>query len=234
MQQVRPGARQPQRQGAAPHPRERCRATSCSSPTRRSCCAPRTGILGLQERVRSKLFLRRDRYGRFFSVLVYIPRDRFNTDVRLRIEAMLKRELHGEHVDSIGAMVGESPLAQLHLIVRPKSRRARRRSTTPRLEAELAQIVRNWQDDLREQLVAPPRRGARPGARQQLRPRAAGRLHRGSQRRRRRRRRRAPGRADRPGRPAPEPVPRRTAARAACASSSIARTTTSRCRMRCR
>ncbi|HEY1139430.1 MAG TPA: NAD-glutamate dehydrogenase, partial [Lysobacter sp.] len=33
-----------------------------------------TGILGLQERVRSKLFLRRDRYGRFFSVLVYIPR----------------------------------------------------------------------------------------------------------------------------------------------------------------
>ncbi|WP_330970806.1 hypothetical protein, partial [Lysobacter sp. A3-1-A15] len=38
------------------------------------------GILGLQERVRSKLFLRRDRYGRFFSGLVYIPRDRFNTD----------------------------------------------------------------------------------------------------------------------------------------------------------
>src|SRR5690606_24408910 len=40
-----------------------------------------TGILGLQERVRSKLFLRRDRYGRFWSALVYIPRDRFNTDV---------------------------------------------------------------------------------------------------------------------------------------------------------
>ncbi len=62
-----------------------------------------TGILGLQERVRSKLFLRRDRYGRFFSGLVYIPRDRFNTDVRLRIEAMLKRVLHGEHVDTTRA-----------------------------------------------------------------------------------------------------------------------------------
>ena len=48
------------------------------------------GILGLQERVRSKLFLRRDRYGRFFSALVYIPRERFNTDVRLRIESLLK------------------------------------------------------------------------------------------------------------------------------------------------
>ncbi len=44
------------------------------------------GILGLQERVRSRLFLRRDKYSRFISALVYLPRDRFNTDVRLRIE----------------------------------------------------------------------------------------------------------------------------------------------------
>ncbi len=112
-----------------------------------------TGILGLQERVRSKLFLRRDRYGRFFSVLVYIPRDRFNTDVRLRIEAMLKRELHGEHVDSSVTLGGESPLAQVHLIVRPKSGEAIETDST-RIENELSKIVRNWQDDLREKLVA--------------------------------------------------------------------------------
>ena len=111
-----------------------------------------TGILGLQERVRSKLFLRRDRYGRFFSGLVYIPRDRFNTDVRLRIEAMLKRVLHGEHVDTT-VVLGESPLAQLHLLVRPKSGEAIQVDNAA-IEAELAEIVRNWQDDLREQLVA--------------------------------------------------------------------------------
>ena len=112
-----------------------------------------TGILGLQERVRSKLFLRRDRYGRFFSGLVYIPRDRFNTDVRLRIEAMLKRVLHGEHVDS-SVMLGESPLAQLHLIVRPKLGSEAIQVDNAAIEAELAEIVRNWQDDLREQLVS--------------------------------------------------------------------------------
>ncbi len=111
-----------------------------------------TGILGLQERVRSKLFLRRDRYGRFFSVLVYIPRDRFNTDVRLRIEAMLKRELHGEHVDSSVTLGGESPLAQLHLIVRPKSGEAIE-TDSAKIETELFKLVRNWQDDLRERLV---------------------------------------------------------------------------------
>ena len=112
-----------------------------------------TGILGLQERVRSKLFLRRDRYGRFFSGLVYIPRDRFNTDVRLRIEAMLKRVLHGDHIDS-SVMLGESPLAQLHLIVRPKQGSEAIQVDNAAIEAELAEIVRNWQDDLREQLVA--------------------------------------------------------------------------------
>ncbi len=109
------------------------------------------GILGLQERVRSKLFLRRDRYGRFFSVLVYIPRDRFNTDVRLRIEKMLRRALHGEQVDT-SVVLGESPLAQLHLIIRPKSGEAIEIDAAE-LETRLTQIVRNWQDELRDQLV---------------------------------------------------------------------------------
>ncbi|GAB3384227.1 NAD-glutamate dehydrogenase [Lysobacter fragariae] len=111
-----------------------------------------TGILGLQERVRSKLFLRRDRYGRFFSGLVYIPRDRFNTDVRLRIEAMLKEKLQGEHVDTT-VLLGESPLAQLHLVIRPKSGEVAEVDNSA-IEIALARIIRNWQDDLREALVA--------------------------------------------------------------------------------
>ncbi|MEO6102379.1 MAG: NAD-glutamate dehydrogenase domain-containing protein, partial [Pseudoxanthomonas sp.] len=110
------------------------------------------GILGLQERVRSKLFLRRDRYGRFFSALVYIPRERFNTDVRLRIEALLKEALHGEYVDTT-VQLGESPLAQLHLVVRPRAGEQVEVDTSE-LEARLAHLLRNWQDDLREILIA--------------------------------------------------------------------------------
>ncbi|AKC85406.1 NAD-glutamate dehydrogenase [Pseudoxanthomonas suwonensis] len=110
-----------------------------------------TGVLGLQERVRSRLFLRRDRYGRFFSALVYIPRERFNTDVRLRIEALLKEVLQGEQVDS-SVVLGESPLAQLHLIVRPRAGAAAELDTAE-LERRLAHLLRNWQDDLRELLI---------------------------------------------------------------------------------
>ena len=109
------------------------------------------GILGLQERARTRLFLRRDRYGRFYSALVYIPRDRFNTTIRQRIEALLMRELHGERLDH-SVQIGESPLAQLHLVIRPKAG-APADFDQEALEAELAGIVRDWHDELRETLV---------------------------------------------------------------------------------
>ncbi|KAA2286108.1 NAD-glutamate dehydrogenase [Arenimonas fontis] len=109
------------------------------------------GILGLQERARTRLFLRRDRHGRFFSALVYIPRDRFNTSVRNRIEAVLMRELQGERLDH-AVQIGESPLAQLHLVIRPAAG-ARVEPDHARLEAEVARIVRDWHDELREVLV---------------------------------------------------------------------------------
>ncbi len=111
-----------------------------------------TGILGLQERVRSKLFLRQDRYGRFWSALVYLPRDRYNTDVRLRIETLLRDTLHADRVDST-VQVSDSPLAQLHVIVRPRAGESAKVDIEA-LEHNLASIVRNWQDDLREHLVA--------------------------------------------------------------------------------
>ncbi|WP_256644953.1 NAD-glutamate dehydrogenase [Thermomonas paludicola] len=113
------------------------------------------GILGLQERVRSKLFLRRDRYGRYYSALAYVPRDRMSTQVRHRIEAMLREALDGDRVDT-NVQIGDSPLAQLHIIVRPSSERgdADVAIDMPALEAGLAQIVRDWRDELREQLVA--------------------------------------------------------------------------------
>lgn len=109
------------------------------------------GILNLQERVRTRLFLRRDRYGRFFSALVYIPRDRFSIEVRERIESLLMRELHGERLDT-NIQIGESPLAQLHLIIRPNGGESVHVNSVA-LENELARIVRNWHDELRDHLV---------------------------------------------------------------------------------
>jgi glutamate dehydrogenase len=53
-------------------------------------------ILKLQERQRIALFMRQDPFGRYISCLVYIPRDRFGSDLRAHIISILERELDGE------------------------------------------------------------------------------------------------------------------------------------------
>ncbi len=109
-------------------------------------------VLALQERARTRLFLRRDIYGRFYSCLVFLPRDRFTQAVRERVEALLRETLEGERVDST-VHVGDEPLARLHLTIRPKTG-ARIDVDVADLEARIARIVRNWYDELRDLLVA--------------------------------------------------------------------------------
>ncbi|WP_424683818.1 NAD-glutamate dehydrogenase [Frateuria sp. YIM B11624] len=110
-----------------------------------------SGILELRQRARARLFVRRDRYGRFYTCLVFVPRERFNTTVRERIENLLRDALHGEHVDS-AVLMGEAALARLHVVVRPKIG-DRASYDSAELEQGVAAIVRNWHDDVRDALV---------------------------------------------------------------------------------
>ena len=76
-----------------------------------------TAVLHLQERRKSQLFLRKDEYGRFVSCLIYIPRDRYTTAVRLKMESILRTAFHGANVDYT-TRVSDSVLARLHFVVR--------------------------------------------------------------------------------------------------------------------
>lgn len=58
------------------------------------------GILRLQERQRTRLFLRRDPFGRFTSALVFVPRERFNTELRVKIGNELMAALDGQSMNS--------------------------------------------------------------------------------------------------------------------------------------
>lgn len=107
------------------------------------------GVLRLRERKQVKLFLRRDDYGRYISCLIYLPRDRYTTKVRLKMEEVLLKALGGKSLD-YSAMIGESVLARLHVVVRGE-----RGTPLPRpsvdveeLEARLAGLTRSWEDDL--------------------------------------------------------------------------------------
>src|ERR671915_308876 len=75
------------------------------------------GILGLGERQRVRLFVRRDEYERFLSCLVFVPRDRFHTRNRERIGEILRETFDAESVDH-ELRLSESVLARIHYIVR--------------------------------------------------------------------------------------------------------------------
>ena len=77
-------------------------------------------VMHLQERRQVRLFLRYDVYGRFASALVYLPRDRYTTQVRLAMESILLEVFGAESADYT-ARVSESVLARLHYVVRGKA-----------------------------------------------------------------------------------------------------------------
>lgn len=109
------------------------------------------GILDLQERPQTRLFVRREMFGRFYSCLVYLPRDRFNTENREKIQATLKRALKAERLDHT-VHVADSNLARLHVILRLKSG-VEPSFDVRELEQKILTIVRSWHDALKETLV---------------------------------------------------------------------------------
>ncbi|MFF4752987.1 NAD-glutamate dehydrogenase [Streptomyces sp. NPDC002514] len=115
-----------------------------------------TSVLYLQERRRLRLYLRQDEYGRYYSALVYLPRDRYTTGVRLRIIDILKEELGGTSVD-FTAWNTESVLSRLHFVVRvaPGTELPELSDTDrERIEARLVEAARSWADGFAEALTA--------------------------------------------------------------------------------
>jgi len=115
-----------------------------------------TSVLYLQERRRLRLYLRQDEYGRYYSALVYLPRDRYTTGVRLRIIDILKEELGGTSVD-FTAWNTESILSRLHFVVRvPQGTELPQLSDADkeRIEARLVEAARSWADGFGEALIA--------------------------------------------------------------------------------
>jgi len=110
------------------------------------------GVLRLRERTQTRLFLRKDVYGRYLSCLVYLPRDRYTTRVRLRTQEILRQALDGAGVD-YSVMVGESPVARLHVVVRARQGHLLPDVDAAELQAQVAAVVRSWDDDLTEEAV---------------------------------------------------------------------------------
>jgi glutamate dehydrogenase len=111
-----------------------------------------TEALPVGEQRRPRLFLRRDPHRRFYSCLVYLPRDKYTTASRLAMREVLRTELGGLSVEC-GTHVGEATLARVHFLVHTEPSRAVEVDAT-RLQALLTDAAYDWGDRMIEAVIA--------------------------------------------------------------------------------
>jgi glutamate dehydrogenase len=107
-------------------------------------------IMQLDERPRIRVLARPDRFDRFVSVLVYVPRDRYGSAGRAAIGEFLAETYKGR-LSAFYPFFPEGPLVRVHYII------ARYEGETPNperasLEQAVAAILRTWTDALHEAL----------------------------------------------------------------------------------
>lgn len=110
------------------------------------------GIVQSQDRDTLRVFVRRDPFGRFFSCMVYISRERYNTEFRRATQRILQNFLDSTQEVEFNTFFSESALARTHYIVRVKNNNVE--IDVKRLEQNLAEAASSWDDGLQKAVIA--------------------------------------------------------------------------------
>jgi len=102
------------------------------------------GILHLADRPRVKLFERKDPFDRFASILLFVPRDRYDSDLRKRAGELLT-EAYGGRLSAYYPSFNDTPLARVHYII-GFTPGHHREPDLRKVEADIAEAARTWED----------------------------------------------------------------------------------------
>ena len=108
------------------------------------------GVINAETLQQTRLFIRRDPFERFVSCLVYLSRERYNTDLRRRIEGILETAFDGAS-QTYAVQVGDSPLARLHYVIETTAGNIPGYDPAE-IEAHIAESARSWRDQLNAEL----------------------------------------------------------------------------------
>lgn len=108
------------------------------------------GIFYMQERKRIRLFARMDVYRRFISCLVFVPKDRFNTELRFAMQKILAESFNAQEI-SFSTLFSESILARIQFIVKVNPLDCPEYNLKE-IEQKLIEVARSWGDDLYDNL----------------------------------------------------------------------------------
>ncbi len=100
---------------------------------------------------RPRVLIRRDEFERFVSAFVYVPRERFSTDVRVAIVKMLEAAFGGRF-ESFTPFFSEGAMVRIHIVIW-RTEEALKDAAEAALENEVEKIVRTWSDELHDRIV---------------------------------------------------------------------------------
>ena len=110
------------------------------------------GVVQMQDRDMLRLFVRRDPFGRFFSCMVYVAKDRYNTELRRQTQRIFKQYFGCEQEVEFTTYFSESPLARTHYIVRVDNNNMD--IDVKAIERNLMEASSTWDDRLSEAIIA--------------------------------------------------------------------------------
>ncbi|MEZ5572451.1 MAG: NAD-glutamate dehydrogenase [Halioglobus sp.] len=114
-------------------------------------CVTVNAVNAIQERRQTRLFVRRDTHGKFVNCLVYIPRDSYNTEQRLKIEAILRAAFGAQEVE-FTAYYCESILVRCYFVLRVDPA-VQLQFDVDAIEAQIVKALLAWQDGLHTCLI---------------------------------------------------------------------------------
>ncbi|MGB5855104.1 MAG: NAD-glutamate dehydrogenase [Oceanisphaera sp.] len=109
------------------------------------------GVLGMQERDQTRLFVRRDVFGRFFSCMVYVTKERYNTALREKTQGILQRYFGSEEEVEFTTYFSEGVLARTHYLIRVANNAVD--IDVNEIQANLIEAARSWEDKLAQSLT---------------------------------------------------------------------------------
>ncbi len=104
------------------------------------------GILHSQDRQQTRLFVRPDAFGRYYSCLVFVPRERYTTELRVRLQQILLEAFSGTSSE-FTIQLGASILARIHFWIRTDPSRPKNVDLDA-LENRLVEASRTWHEQL--------------------------------------------------------------------------------------
>ncbi|CAM3635568.1 NAD-glutamate dehydrogenase [Vibrio aquimaris] len=110
------------------------------------------GVVQMQDRDMLRLFIRKDPFGRFFSCMVYVTKDRYNTELRRQTQQILQQYFGCDNEVEFTTYFSESPLARTHYIVRVDNNNMD--VDVKMIERNLMEASSTWDDRLSDAIVA--------------------------------------------------------------------------------